>query len=234
MMMNKQIFFLLMTAPAFSQAQNQSKEMNMGRRVSKTLKFISPLQSLTLFPKEIPTTTPREEFVTKFKAGLGAEKKAREQILNKKDFADDPEYVGKGWEKRSEEMERLKSEKEDRFVEKSYDEAIAGLKEVRPESVQTKGSNLQFVGIVQPLDAENKVKWYARKRPSNSKWNMRLLHVDKGAVMRDLFVNKKIDVFAKYANTGKPRDALQEGEDPSTPRRPLIEADYNIKKRSLL
>ena len=234
MMMNKQILILLMTAPAFSQAQNQSKEMNMGRRVSKTLKFISPLQSLTLFPKEIPTTTPREEFVTKFKAGLGAEKKAREQILNKKDFADDPEYVGKGWEKRSEEMERLKSEKEDRFVEKSYDEAIAGLKEVRPQSVQTKGSKLQFVGIVQPLDAENKVKWYARKRPSNSKWNMRLLHVDKGAVMRDLFVNKKIDVFAKYANTGKPRDALQEGEDPSTPRRPLIEADYNIKKRSLL
>lgn len=230
--MNNQILLLVFSATAFSQAQ----EMNMGRRVSKTLKFISPLQSLTLFPKEIPTTTPREEFVPKFKAGLGAEKKAREEVLKKNDLLDDPEFVGKGWEKRSEEMESLRSEREDQFVEKSYDEAIAiaGFDEVSPANLQTKGSNFQFVGVVQPLDAEKKVQWYARKRPSNSKWNMRLLHVDKGAIMRDMFVHKKIDVFAKYANTGKPRDAPKEGEDPSAPRRPLIEAEYNIKKRSLL
>jgi len=232
--MNKQILLLLLSAPALVQAQKKPTDMNMGRKVSKTLKFISPLQSLTLFPKEIPTTTPREEFVPKFKAGLGAEKKAREKVLKDRELDNDAEYVGKGWEKKSEEMETLRSEMEDQFVEKAYDEAIAGFDEVCPAKVETSGSKLQFVGVVQPLDAEKKVQWYARKRPSNSKWNVRLLHVNRDVIVRDLFVNGKVDVFSKYANTGKPRDELNEGEDPSAPRRPLVEAEYNIKKKSLL
>ena len=87
---------------------------------------------------------------------------------------------------------------------------------------------------MQPSDSAKKVKWYARKRPSNSKWNVRLLHLNKDVILRDLFMKGKIDVCAKYVNTGKPRDELKEGEDPSTPKRPLIEARYNIKKRSVL
>ena len=204
----------------------------MGRRVSKTLQFLSPLQSLTLFPKEISTSTPRDEFVPKFKAGLAAEKAAREHVVKQRELSDDEEYVGEGWEKRSEEAEKSRAERDDQFIEKSFDNAIAKFEE--EPSAEMKGSKFQFVGVVQPPNAEKKIKWYARKRPSNSKWNVRLLHVNRDVVVRDLFVNGKVDVFGKYVNTGEKLGELKEGEDPSTLRKPLIKADYSIKKRSVL
>lgn len=206
----------------------------MGKRVSKTLKFHSPLQSLTIFPKDIPSSTPRDRFIPKFKAGLEAEKRAREQIVKQRELEDDPEYVGKGWERRSEEAEKLKSAKEDLFVEKAYDNAVAKFDVNSQPKTQQKMSKYQFVGVVQPPSSSEKVKWYARKRPADSKWNIRLIHVNRDAVIRDLFVNGKVDVFGKYVNTGKPRDPVKDGEDASVLRRPLIEAEYSIKKRSLL
>jgi len=235
-MMNKQILFLLLSAPAFAEAQQSQPKDTFGRRVSKTLNFLSPLQSLTIFPKEVPTTSPRDEFVPKFKAGLEAEKNARQFLAKERGFDDDDdEYVGQGWEKKSEESEKKRAEKEDQFVERAYDRAMEGFKETSsPAQVSSKGSKFQFVGVVQPPNSEKKVKWFARKRPSNSKWNVRLLHVNRETIVRDLFVNGKVDVFSKYVNSGKPRDELKEGEDPSASRRPLIEADYNIKKRSVL
>lgn len=228
----KQALFILLAMPVLAQASSPSKETYMGRRVSQTLKFLSPLQSLTLFPKEIPTKTPRDNFLTKYERGLAAEKRAREQFAREGQLSNEDEYVGRGWEKRSEESEKSLAELEDKFVEKAYDSAIEGFEEAKP--TQMKGSKYQFVGVVQPPNSEKKVKWYARKRPSNSKWNVRLLHVNKDVILRDMFIKGKIDVVAKYVNTGKPKDELKEGEDPSAPRRPLIEPQYEIKKRSVL
>ncbi len=212
----------------------------MGKRVSQTLKFISPLQSLTIFPKEVEETssTPREKFLPKFKVGLEAEKKAKEFLLRRNSgFDDEDEFVGKGWEERAAERERVRAEKEDQFVEKAYDRAVAKMADDNGgPNVAGKGSTskYQFVGVIQPPGSEKKVKWYARKRPSSSKWNVRLLHANRDAIVRDLFVNGKVDVFAKYANTGKLRDVPKEGEDVPPTRRPLIQVDYNVKKRNML
>lgn len=206
----------------------------MGKRISKTLQFHSPLQSLTIGPKDVPLSTPRDRFIPKFKAGLEAEKKAREQIMKQRELDNDPEYVGKGWERRSEEVEKLRSAKEDLFVEKSYDDAVANFDVHDQTKTQQKRSKYQFVGIVQPPSSSEKVKWYARKRPADSKWNVRLIHVNRDAVIRDLFVNGEVDVFGKYVNTGKPRDPVKDGEDSSALKRPLIKAEYSVKKRSLL
>jgi len=221
---------------------NPSKETYMGRRVSQTLQFLSPLQSLTIFPKEVQdtSTTHRDEFLPKFKSGLEAEKRATEYMLKQRELEDDDdEFVGKGWEQRTAESERLRAEKEDQFVEQAYDRAVTAATSAaassKSRSAKGKAStNFQFVGVVQPPGSEKKVKWYARKRPSTqSKWNVRLIHANKDVITRDLFVNGKIDVVAKYNNTGKRRDELKEGENPSAPSRPLIEADYNIKSRSM-
>ncbi len=223
------VALLLLSAPVLSSA---SADTFMGRRVSQTLKFLSPLQSLTIFPKDIPTTTPRDEFLPKFKRGLEAETRAKDQVTKRRELNDEIEYTGKGWEKKSEESEKKRAEKEDQYIQSAYDRAIEGFEPAK--SAEFKGSKYQFVGVVQPKDSAKKVKWYARKRPSNSKWNVRLVHVNRDVILRDMFVNGKVDVFAKYVNTGKPKDALREGENPSAPRRPLINAEYNIKKRSAL
>jgi hypothetical protein len=226
----KQVALLLLSVPFLASAE--PKDTYMGRRVSQTLKFLSPLQSLTIFPKEIPTTTPRDDFLPKIKKGLEAEKNAREHVVKQSELNDEVEYTGQGWEKRSEESEKTRAEMEDQYVQRAYDRAIEGFEEAKPLKVE--GSKYQFVGVVQPRESGKKVKWYARKRPSSSKWNLRLLHVNRDVILRDLFVNGKVDVFAKYSNSGKPKDELKEGEDPSAPRRPLINAEYNIKKRSVL
>lgn len=244
----KTLLFLLsapcLTTTMAQRSNTPPKETYMGRKVSQTLQFLSPLQSLTIFPKEVEeiTTTPRDEFLPKFKSGLEAEKRATEYMLKQRELDDDDvgdEYVGKGWEQRSAESERLRAEKEDQFVEQAYDRAVAAVSVSKGKSrSKTKAAStsnkFQFVGVIQPPGSDKKVKWYARKRPSSqSKWNVRLIHANKDVIARDLFVNGKVDVVAKYINTGKRRDELKEGENPSGPSRPLIEADYSIKSRSM-
>ena len=227
------ILLILLSAPSL--VQGQSGEGAFGRKVSSTLKFVSPLQSLTIFPKDVPSTTPREEFLPKFKAGLAAEKDVRERIVTQRDAVDSDDYVGKDFGAKNAQLEKMRSEKEEELVEKAYDAAVAGFDQVCPSKISKKNaSKYQFVGVVQPPDAEKKVKWFARKRPADSKWNVRLLHANRDAIVRDMFVNGNVDVFAKYVNTGNRRDALQEGEDASAPSRPLIQAEYNIKKRTPL
>lgn len=220
-------------------ASPQNPEI-MGRRVSKTLQFLSPLQSLTLFPKEIPPNTPRDDFLPKFQAGLAAETKAKEYFAKRRELAAavDGDYVGEGWEKRSEEADILRSRNEERAIDRSWDRATAPFANKGNGNRNGNGSDklssskYQFVGVVQSPESDTKVKWYARKRPADSKWNIRLLHVNKDAILKDLFTSGKVDVMAKYVNTGKPLDPIPEGEDTTGPKRPLIEGQYSIKPRS--
>lgn len=214
----------------------------MGRRVSKTLQILSPLQSLTIFPKEIEesstTTAPRDAFLPKFQAGMTAETKMKERLARRRELlsssndSDDTIGSGEGWEKRLAERERLRDEQDEEIVEGAWDRATALFQSTPSTSTGVVSkSPYQFVGVIQPPNNSQKVKWYARKRPTGSTWNIRMIHVNKDAIIRDMFTNGKVDVMGKYVNTGKPFDEVKEGEKPSL--RPLIKGEYVVKPRSM-
>ena len=213
-----------------------------GKKISKPVRFLSPLQSLTLFPKEIEESSPtsrRQTFLPKFKATLEAEKAAKEQVAwarerNAEEYANIS--TGEGWEEQVKEMEKRREEKEEAFVDRAITKAVSKL----PSSVSKTeaGKNLskyQFVGLVQPSSSDQKVQWYARKRPKNSKWNVRLLHPNRKAILHDLFTRGKVDIYGEYVN--KPvQEEVEVGEDGETVSKPSygpnIEPLYSIKERS--
>lgn len=207
----------------------------MGRRVTKTLKILSPLQSLTFFQEDetAETTTPRDDFLPKFQAGLTTETKTREQLARRREMLTNDEISAgsDGWGKEMEERERDRSEKEEEIVDKAWDHVTAPFQKTPDTSaVSSSGSKYQFVGVIQPPNSEKKVKWYARKRLTGSKWNVRMLHVNKDAIVRDMFTSGKVDIMGKYVNTGKSADEVKEGEQPSL--RPLIKGEYSVKPRT--
>ncbi len=257
------VTLLVLTAAATAvNAQRQtSGQQIMGRRVSKTLKMLSPLQSLTIFPKEKQSEsdsgsdsdsapcTQRDNFLPKFQAGLTAETKTRELLARRREL--DPNYDDDGvplpgldedWERKLMEKERLREEKEDGIVDRAWDRATAPFekKENNDKSSSSSSSSsslskYQFVGVVQPPNngSDKKVKWYARKRPSGSKWNVRMIHVNRDAIIRDMFTSGKVDIMGKYVNTGVDKSIeVKEGEQPSL--KPLIKGEYSVKPRSLL
>ena len=57
-----------------------------------------------------------------------------------------------------------------------------------------------------------------------------MLHVNKDAIVRDMFTSGKVDIMGKYVNTGKSADEVKEGEQPSL--RPLIKGEYSVKPRT--
>merc|ERR1712232_519326 len=72
-------------------------------------------------------------------------------------------------------------------------------------------------------------------------WNVRLVHVNKDALLRDLFVRGKVDIYGEYVNTGnfiteensKNNDDTQT-QPSSSPQfgRPLLQTKYSVKPRS--
>jgi hypothetical protein len=50
------------------------------------------------------------------------------------------------------------------------------------------------------------IAWYARKKPSNSNLSFRLVHVNRD-ITKDLLDQGKIDIFARYSNTGRLNEA---------------------------
>ena len=220
-----------------AQKQSPSAGEIMGRRVTKTLKILSPIQSFTIFPKEevSKSPTPRDEFLPKFQAGLTAETKTKEMLARRRELlSNNNDLAGPGWEKKMEERERIQSAREEEIVEQAWDRATAPFQNkhslANKNSAASAPSKYQFVGVIQPPKSEKKVKWYARKRPDGSTWNIRMLHVNKDAIIRDLFTNGKVDIMGKYVNTGESMDEVKEGEKPSL--RPLIKGEYKVKPRS--
>jgi len=212
----------------------------MGKKMTKTLQFVSPLQSLTLFPKKDVSKhkTPREEFLPKFKAGLAAEGGVRDTIARESGvYGDDDEDVGDGWETKSEEDDRRKVEVEEERAAGAFDKAAAVFdsSSLRGSDSDAAKSKYQFVGVVQPVSkgaGGKSVKWYAKKRPRGSKWNVRLVHVDRKAIVKDLFARGKVDIYGEYVNTGKSAVDPEDGENTSNLSKPLIEGRYTVKERS--
>jgi len=79
----------------------------------------------------------------------------------------------------------------------------------RPPSVP----EYQFVGVVNNGKSSSTttsasattpaVTWYARRKPFGSKWSVRLVHVDRDAVVRDLITSGKADLYGRYSSAGR-------------------------------
>ncbi|KAL3797608.1 hypothetical protein ACHAW5_003327 [Stephanodiscus triporus] len=220
------------------------------------LRFASPLQSYTVFDREALTSpdlvSPRRRFLPRFRAGLVAERAAREALAEEQrrgvvappDDDDVDDGGGGGWAEASAAADERRRKAAEARVEaahdaavRAYDERVAAAVGVAPSSSSssTDGKKFQFVGVVNDGRASGKneggaaVTWYARRRPRGSKWNVRLVHVNRDAVLRDLFVGGKVDVYAKYANEGLDAADASSVEDTA---RPSVKARYAIRERS--
>ncbi|KAL3815602.1 hypothetical protein ACHAXA_007134 [Cyclostephanos tholiformis] len=248
-----------------------------GSSSNAPLRFVSPLQSYTIFDKSALSSydlaSPRRKFLPRFRAGLIAEKAAREALLEEQrrgivPHADDVDEVGGGggggWAEASAAADERRRRASEARIEAAYDAAVASYDRrvaaaVGSGSTSTtpddRGGRLQFVGVVNDGRAAPRgkdlgggaVTWYARRRPRGSKWNVRLVHVNRDAVLRDLFVGGKVDVFGKYVNEGPMTTTTTSGhgveaaafavadasasstEDAARPR---VKAHYAIRERS--
>jgi hypothetical protein len=205
----------------------------------RTLRFASPLQSLTIPDPEMKDeealNTPRKQFLPKFLAGLTAEAEARKEVaLKRSRELQSSDLEGSDWADKVANSDRARREKEDAFIESVYDKAIEGVDSV--EKILVRGSQAlskksenkyQFVGVIDrkkaALNVTSPITWYARKKPTSAKWSLRLVHVNQDAIIKDLFNRGKIDIFAKYKNTGI--------IDEET-KMPVITSRYEVRERS--
>lgn len=159
------------------------------------------------------------------------------------------------WAEASEAADERKKKAMEKRVEAAYDAAVSGYDQrvsARKSSASaaaavSAGGKYQFVGVVNDGKGSRKsnenagVTWYARKKSRNSKWNVRLVHVNRDAVLRDLFLQGKVDVYGKYSNEGLMDKAafaaadtsgvdVDSSENPGM--KPLVNARYTIKERS--
>lgn len=183
--------------------------------------------------------THRGRFLPKFKAGLEAEAEARKAIgLKRKqrlqEIAAAAGSAGGGGKKESNWASRAASaderlrESEAKAVEKAFDDGVRKFEQQAGKSSvgkpKKKNENAyQFVGVVNSASSEPAITWYARTKPSNANWSVRLVHVNRAAIIKDLFNRGKVDVFARYDNTGK--------VDPDK-NQPIVASKYTVRERS--
>lgn len=252
-MRNSALLFtsLLIIAPSYS--------------TSKPIHFDVPLKTLTLKDKSPDTTpSPRKNFLINFRSGIEAERRARKEIAEEAkilrryeeedagniDVAPDNDFFesSKWAEMSNEKYDTYKQDQRDTIAaafEKGFESSSKKLQAETELAMENESKKLfprksnayQFVGVVQP---NKKVKWYARPKSENANWSVRVLHVDKAAILRDLFVRGKIDVYGEYANKGLPpappapvkKSKKGEEQELVIPKVPVVEATYSVKERS--
>mmetsp|Transcript_22460 Transcript_22460/g.53017 ORF Transcript_22460/g.53017 Transcript_22460/m.53017 type:complete len:337 (+) Transcript_22460:157-1167(+) len=226
------------------------------------LRFASPLQSLTIpdpevlekvpdssLPadsEEVPKIqramcTPRKQFLKRFTQGLRAEKTAREKLALGMVSVEDEAFdaSGKDWVNRAKTADEKRRRKENAYVESAHDAAVAKYDAALAKSTEypQNPNKYQFVGLVDRNNKEKPVSWHARPKPENSKWSVRLVHVNKDTIIKDLFDRGKIDIFAKYTNTGRQVETVEKGEDGTTVTKktniPIVTTKYEVRERSL-
>ena len=191
----------------------------------KMIRFASPLQSLTIPDRDVKEelATKREQFLPRFRAGLKAEVDARRDIASKRTADVQAAAVsGSDWAENTISSERARRSFEEDLVEQAFDSAVATLDQKGKKS-RKPDSAYQFVGVVNRKKSGKPITWYARPKPTDSKWSVRLVHVNKGAIIKDLFNRGKVDIFAKYKNTGK--------LDEET-KAPIVTGEYEVRPRS--
>lgn len=208
------------------------------KMASASMRFASPLQVLTIWDTNDEPMSPREKYLQKYKAGLEAEKKVREELKKKHDaFLSKQDTASPEWAEKAVRYERVRKSREERLVEKAYDEAVkrveAEQKGKESGPVAVKKNTYQFVGVVNSKDENKPVTWYARTKPEKANWSLRLVHVNRDAIIKDLFDRGKVDIFSKYKNDGF-KTAAGSDQGPSTheQRSLLVKAQYEVRERS--
>jgi hypothetical protein len=193
----------------------------------RNLRIASPLQSFTIWDTEAKgeQATPRNRFLPKFKAGLEAEAKARKEIVEKRDQKLQADATSSDWAKQAASTTRRVFASDEKLAEEAFDKAISHFDQSKKlkDKKATNPNQYQFVGVVNPASDGTPISWYARKKPRDSKWSVRLVHANRDAIVKDLYNRGKVDVFAKYENTGQ--------KDEET-RSPIITSKYSVKARS--
>eukprot|EP01082_Thalassiosira_pseudonana_P000112 g327.t1 g327 contig1:790543-791601(-) len=256
------LFLIAATATLASAAKSAPSAPGTATTNKKPLQFNSPLQSFTIFDKSTAAqyASPRSKFLPRFRVGLLAERRAREVIAEEMRRGigyddDDEDIISGSWAEQSAQAEERRKKAMEKRVEQAYDAAVKSYDDrvaAKQSAVATSGSDsnnkYQFVGVVNNNGSgksKDNVTWYARKKPKSSNWNVRLLHVNRDAVLRDLFVKGKVDVYGKYINEGIDKAAfavadnggaaVEEGDKEGTSglgMRPLVKGQYSIKERS--
>lgn len=195
----------------------------------RSLRIVSPLQSLTIPDPEVKETakSSRQKFVPKFKSGLQAEVAARRALAEQRTKQMQAAAIaGDDWAEEAASLESKRKTLEEKLVERAFDKATAAAEAGdSPASTSDKSqkNSYQFVGVVNPKNEQKPITWYARKKPTDAKWSVRLVHVNKNAIIKDLFNRGKVDLFAKYHNTG------ETDEETNTP---IITKKYQVRERS--
>jgi len=223
----------------------------------RDIRFVSPLQSLTIpdpecmdasvpaeSAQEAALETPRRKFMERWKFGLKVEQTVREKLamgkLPSEDNNDDGKFDASGpnWVGNAKAAEEQRRAREASMIEKGYDSAMAQYDEklasIDASKAATKSPNpnkYQFVGLIDRKNSEKPISWHARPKPEGAKWSVRLVHVNKDAIIKDLFDQGKIDIFAKYTNTGKFK-TKGSGENAKPTTIPIVTAKYEGRKRS--
>lgn len=193
----------------------------------RLLRFASPLQSLTIPDSEVKEglKSKRQQFLGRFKAGLQAETETRKDLAAKRTKElQDAAASGSDWAEKVADSERSRRQRENQLVEQAHDKAVASFDAANTKDA-FKGKNpnaYQFVGVVKRR-SDKPISWYARKKPADAKWSVRLVHVNQDAIIKDLFNRGKIDIFAKYKNTGKVDEETNV---------PVITSKYEVRERS--
>lgn len=195
----------------------------------KSLRVVAPLKALTIWDPETKEIEPealsrRGRFLPVFRARLKAEAAARKELKSKRDRELQAGTAkGEKWAENSAAADRARRQAEEALVEEASDKAAAEAA-LPPVQLKKNPNKYQFVGVVDPKVSEKPIRWYARSKPAGSKWSVRLVHIDQAAVVTDLFRRGKVDIFAKYKNTGK--------VDPET-KTPIVESEYTVRERSV-
>lgn len=203
-----------------------------GAQAVRNLRIAAPLQALTIWDsdiKEAPLKTHRGRFLSRFRAGLEAEAAARKSVAEGRNQRIQADATSNDWAAKAASVDGRIRRNEARYVERAYDEALRQLDGTesrnKPTNRKKEINRYQFVGVVNSASsgARHPIQWYARKKPAFSNWSVRLIHVNRDAVIKDLFNRGKVDVFARYDNTGE--------RDKET-NQPIVASRYSVRERT--
>jgi hypothetical protein len=202
----------------------------------RDLQIVTPLQALTIPDGggfNATELTRRQAFLERFQAGIEAEMK----VLDRKN-----NNYGASTAAGSSGLDFLMEE--DKEAERAFTtatKAVASRQETRRKLKQNgddgRQQQYQFVGVIQPVVESSSssstgagggggggpaiISWYARPKPKDARWSMRLVHVNREAVIKHLFDQGKVDIYGKY----------QTVTDAATGER-MVEAKYTVTPRS--
>jgi hypothetical protein len=214
----------------------------------RSLTIASPLQALTLW--DAPLETPRSRFLPRFRKALTAERTARaasvqadaDQVLAASVVPTSP-----NWAARAAAADVAQGTRADRRASAAFDAAFRQADDHdavadTTTTVPPKSARYQLVGVVQPpthsVTDQSAIVWYARPKADDATWSVRLVHVNRQAVVYDLVRRGRVDVLGKYRNRGFVQTAPDESatsasESAVVPSSvPLVEAEYTVRQRS--